>query len=140
MRLVRNYRSTQAVADAALQALPGGAEAARMLAGRLRPRAHRLPRAPTDRAEAEFVVASLEGLLGGHSFFSIDSGRALAGAAADGLAFSDVAVLYRLDALAEPVIEALERSGIPCAAAAATSGWPTPWAGTPSTRGPSASA
>ena len=34
--------------------------------------------APTDRAEAEFVIATIEGLIGGHTFFSIDSGRAAA--------------------------------------------------------------
>ena len=31
--------------------------------------------APTERAEAEFIVQTIEGLIGGHSFFSIDSGR-----------------------------------------------------------------
>ena len=37
--------------------------------------------APTERAEAEFVVATIEQLIGGHSFFSIDSGRADGGRA-----------------------------------------------------------
>ncbi|MDR0291808.1 MAG: UvrD-helicase domain-containing protein, partial [Elusimicrobium sp.] len=38
--------------------------------------------APTDKAEAEFVVSSIENLLGGHSFFSIDTNRS-AGEEAD---------------------------------------------------------
>ena len=37
--------------------------------------------APTERAEAEFVVKTIEHMIGGHSFFSIDSGRADAGVA-----------------------------------------------------------
>ena len=34
--------------------------------------------APTERAEAEFVIQTMEGLLGGHTFFSIDYGRIVA--------------------------------------------------------------
>ena len=67
--------------------------------------------APTDKAEAEFVVQTIEGLIGGHSFFSIDSGRA--GNHDANLAFSDFAVLYRTDAQSAALIEALARSGIP---------------------------
>ena len=66
--------------------------------------------APTDKAEAEFIVQTIEGLIGGHNFFSIDSGRG--GGGAD-LSFSDFAVLYRTDAQSAPLIEALARSGIP---------------------------
>ncbi len=66
--------------------------------------------APTDKAEAEFVVQTIEGLIGGHTFFSIDSGRA--GRDTE-LSFRDFAVLYRTDAQSTPLIEALARSGIP---------------------------
>ena len=67
--------------------------------------------APTDKAEAEFVVQTIEGLIGGHSFFSIDTGRA--GDHDANLSFSDFAVLYRTDAQSAALIEALARSGIP---------------------------
>ena len=67
--------------------------------------------APTDKAEAEFVVQTIERMIGGHSFFSIDSGRA--GNGDSNLSFADFAVLYRTNALAEPLAEALTRSGIP---------------------------
>jgi DNA helicase II / ATP-dependent DNA helicase PcrA len=113
VRLGRNYRSCQVIADAAGQALANGTGRAGVQAlgpGRARVTLHR---APTERAEAEYVVASLEALFGGHSFFSLDSGRGQASPAVEGLAYSDVAVLYRLDALAEPLVEALGRSGIP---------------------------
>ena len=68
--------------------------------------------APTERAEAEFVVHSIEQLIGGHSFFSIDSGRTTDGAMAN-LSFSDFAVLYRTDAQSIALCEALARSGMP---------------------------
>ena len=68
--------------------------------------------APTERAEAEFVVATIERLIGGHSFFSIDSGRAHGGASAN-LGFADFAVLYRTEAQSAALVEAFARSGIP---------------------------
>ena len=68
--------------------------------------------APTGKAEAEFVVQSLERMLGGHSFFSIDSGRSPDGDGHD-LSLSDFAVLYRTEAQAAVLAEALQRSGLP---------------------------
>ena len=68
--------------------------------------------APTGKAEAEFIVQSLERMLGGHSFFSIDSGRSPDGEGHD-LSFSDFAVLYRTEAQAAVLAEALQRSGLP---------------------------
>jgi DNA helicase-2/ATP-dependent DNA helicase PcrA len=68
--------------------------------------------APTERAEAEFIVHTMEQLIGGHSFFSIDSGRTTDGAASN-LSFSDVAVLYRTDAQSAALCEAFARSGMP---------------------------
>ena len=57
-------------------------------------------------------MQSLERVLGGHSFFSIDSGRSADAEACD-FSFSDFAVLYRTEAQAPPIVEALERSGMP---------------------------
>ena len=68
--------------------------------------------APTGKAEAEFIVQSLERMLGGHSFFSIDSGRSPDGEGRD-LSLSDFAVLYRTEAQAVTLAEALQRSGLP---------------------------
>ena len=67
--------------------------------------------APSERAEAEFVVATIEQAIGGHSFFSIDSGRA--SGQGEALSFADFAVLYRTEAQAAALTEALARSGIP---------------------------
>ena len=71
-----------------------------------------LHEAPTEKAEAEFVVRSLERALGGHSFFSIDSGRSADPEGPD-LSFSDFAVLYRTEAQVPALVEALQRSGMP---------------------------
>ena len=67
--------------------------------------------APTDRAEAEFVVSSIEKLIGGHSFFSIDSDRSTG--QENDLSFGDFAILYRTSSQLPPIIEALKRSGMP---------------------------
>ena len=68
--------------------------------------------AASEAAEAEFVVRTVEQLLGGHSFFSIDSGRAKE-AETDNLSFADMAVLYRTEAQAPALVEAFQRSGMP---------------------------
>ncbi|GIX49215.1 MAG: hypothetical protein KatS3mg131_3426 [Candidatus Tectimicrobiota bacterium] len=57
-------------------------------------------------------MQAIEALLGGHSFFSLDSGRA-AGHAQATLGFADFAVLYRTEAQAEPLCAALARAGLP---------------------------
>lgn len=127
-RLTRNYRSGRSIVEGAGQVLTGGDGVERALEVMLDgPGAARLPaarpehieihEAPTDRAEAEFVVKTIEGLIGGHSFFSVDSGRAAGGRAAEGsdpdLSFADIAVLVRTAAQTEPLEEALGRSGMP---------------------------
>ena len=112
--LTRNYRSTRTIVDAALQAVApttlvpdrvlraDGTGAARIS----------LRECATDRAEAEFVVATIEQLVGGTSLSSFDTGR-VASAAGPAYAFNDFAVLYRTDAQTPPLVEALIRSGIP---------------------------
>ncbi|MCL2473491.1 MAG: UvrD-helicase domain-containing protein, partial [Alphaproteobacteria bacterium] len=67
--------------------------------------------APTDKAEAEFIVSTIENLIGGHSFFSIDSERS--SGEESNFSFSDFAVLYRTSTQLPPLIEALKRSGMP---------------------------
>jgi DNA helicase-2/ATP-dependent DNA helicase PcrA len=106
--LRRNYRSSGTIVTASAQILGNEAAAATVRQMHERIAIHA---APTDKAEAEFVVQTIEGLIGGHNFFSIDSGRF--GDGRTDLSFSDFAVLYRTDAQSAPLIEALTRSGIP---------------------------
>jgi len=114
VRLSRNYRSSRNILDAGLQVISASElDISRSLEAVLEdPARIAIHESATERAEAEFVVRSLEEMLGGHSFFSIDSGRAGNEGKGD-YAFSDFAVLYRTDAQAGPLIEALSRSGIP---------------------------
>jgi uncharacterized protein (TIGR00375 family) len=65
-----------------------------------------------EAAEAAFVVRAIDELLGGSSFHSRDSG-AVRGDGAGGLSFDDIAILYRTDAQARPLVEALSRAGMP---------------------------
>lgn len=113
IRLTRNYRSSGTIVAASDQliapaaALPPSARIVREMRERITIHA-----SPTERAEAEFVVHTIERMIGGHSFFSIDSSRAPEGTAAD-LSFSDFAVLYRTDAQSAALTEAFARSGMP---------------------------
>jgi uncharacterized protein (TIGR00375 family) len=116
VRLTRNYRSSPAIVAGALQAIaPSTLVAGRELAamgGASAPARITVHQAASDLAEAEFVVQTVDRLLGGASFLSLDSGRA-DGGAEHGLSFADVAVLYRTDAQSGPLAEALGRAGMP---------------------------
>ena len=116
VRLTSNYRSSPAIVAGALQAIaPASLVRDRVLAaaaGQDPPARITIHQAASEQAEAEFVVATIDRLLGGSSFLSLDSGRA-DGAAELALSFADVAVLYRTDAQAGPLAEALGRAGMP---------------------------
>jgi DNA helicase-2/ATP-dependent DNA helicase PcrA len=115
VHLTRNYRSTRTIVEAACQAIrPASLVPDRRLSAIRDERGERIvvASAATERAEAELVVQTLERLLGGTSSFSFDSGRVGYGDIPN-LSFSDVAVLYRTEAQAPFLVEALARAGIP---------------------------
>ncbi|MBI3617813.1 MAG: ATP-dependent helicase [Candidatus Omnitrophica bacterium] len=68
--------------------------------------------APTDKAEAGYVVRQIEKMVGGTSMFSRDSGRVTTTPSV-ARSFRDIAVLYRLNAQKIVLEAALERHGIP---------------------------
>jgi DNA helicase II / ATP-dependent DNA helicase PcrA len=132
IKLTRNYRSSPAIVTAAMQAVapttlvpgrtviavrddPAGGPAGRP--GRGPAPGDPLGvvtfhQAADEYAEAAWIAAAVDRLLGGASFHSLDSGRA------DGhdhgkLGLSDIAVLYRTDAQAGPLGQALTRAGLP---------------------------
>ncbi len=134
-QLTRNYRSSRAIVTGALQAIaPCSLVPGRVLhpagdvmpGGPGTPGSQAAPPAPPsladtligfheaadERAEAAWIAREIERLLGGASFHSLDTGRAGA-QGHDGLGLSDVAVLYRTDAQAEPLGQALTRAGLP---------------------------
>ena len=115
VHLTRNYRSSRIVVAAACQAIrPASLVPDRRLEAVRAGRAERivLHAAASERAEAETVVQAIERRVGGTSSFSFDSGRVEA-TERGGLSFGDIAILYRTEALAPPLIEALGRAGIP---------------------------
>jgi uncharacterized protein (TIGR00375 family) len=118
VRLTRNYRSSAPILAAAVQAIapttlvPGR----RLDPARVDPEAPQvaLYSAASVADEADFVVRTVDELVGGVSHRSLDSGRVDGRAALTGaLSFSDIAVLYRTDAQAAPIVDALSRAGIP---------------------------
>jgi DNA helicase-2/ATP-dependent DNA helicase PcrA len=66
----------------------------------------------TAAEEADFIAAEIERALGGTSLSSFDSGRA-DGTADPGLAFHDIAVLFRTTAQGDALAEALDRISVP---------------------------
>ncbi len=115
LNLERNYRSAQAILDAAAQVISRNpdhqaAELIGIFADKIKLDVYR---APTDRAEAEFVVHQIEQMVGGTSYFSLDSGRLDESGPSEDRTFGDFAVLYRLNAQARLLEEAFDRSGIP---------------------------
>lgn len=115
IELEQNYRSTQMILDASQQVINREADRTAIQIWSQFVEQTRLDRyqAPTDRAEAEYVVHQIEQMVGGTSYFSLDSGRVDEDLDANARTFGDFAILVRLAAQMPPLVEALERSGIP---------------------------
>jgi hypothetical protein len=79
---------------------------------------------PTDKSEAEGIARIIASLVGGTSFFALDS-KTTKGIDSNTADFSpsDCAVLVRAAALAEPVAKALNDHGIPFVIAGAQTWW-----------------
>ena len=115
LNLSRNYRSSQRILDAASQVIARNPDrkSVEILAEFADEVKLDVYRAPTDKAEAEYVVHQIEQMVGGTSYFSLDSGRASGETPAAARSFADFAVLYRLSAQSRLLSEAFDRSGIP---------------------------
>ncbi len=112
--LDQNYRSTQIILDAAIQVISRNPnrQALTIFSEFVEQVKLDVHPAPTDKAEAEFIVHQIEQMVGGTSLFSLDSARA-SGHESAPRSFADFAVLYRLSAQSRALAEAFERSGIP---------------------------
>ncbi|MDR3195765.1 MAG: UvrD-helicase domain-containing protein [Endomicrobium sp.] len=108
INLKNNYRSTGTIVNASNQIISSSHMTAKYDKPHEKITIHT---APTDKSEAEFVVSAIESLIGGHSFFSIDTNRSFG--EETNLSFSDFAVLYRTSSQLDPIVEALQRSGMP---------------------------
>ena len=113
VRLTRNYRSDRNIVALSTQVIGRSGSARRPVpVVEDAPDLVTLHEAPTEKAEAEFIVQTLERTLGGHSFFSLDSGRS-EDPGEHAFSFSDFAVLYRTEAQVPALADALRRSGMP---------------------------
>jgi ATP-dependent DNA helicase UvrD/PcrA len=117
VQLTTNYRSRPAIVTAAAQAIapstlvPGRVAVAARADSDTEP-AVTFHEAEDESAEASWVAAAIDRLLGGASFHSLDSGRA--DSREHGKAgLAGVAILYRADAQAGPLSQALTRAGLP---------------------------
>ena len=111
VNLIRNYRSTETILRSSASLMGNS----RSLEGE-GPNGDPVTIAScrTESEEAEMIVEQVEGLIGGISYFSIDSGRV---ASHDGeersVGFGDIGILYRFNAQGEALEKAFKRSGIP---------------------------
>jgi uncharacterized protein (TIGR00375 family) len=115
LHLNQNYRSTQLILNASRQVIIKSTEEyAHLQLWSEMQEDSRLDiySAPTAKAEAEYVVHQIEQMVGGTSYFSLDSGR-VKDDGIPGRTFGDFAVLYRLGAQSRLLAEAFKRSGIP---------------------------
>ncbi len=114
-QLMTCYRSTRQITAAAAAAIAP----ATLVPGRS---PHALADGPVvtvheaadEHAEAGWICAAIDELLGGSSFHSIDSGRVTSDGHA-GLSLAGIAVLYRTDAQSAALGRALGRAGLPYA-------------------------
>ncbi|MBN2000147.1 UvrD-helicase domain-containing protein [candidate division KSB1 bacterium] len=115
LKLVRNYRSAQNILSASIQVLKREPKTeSKDLWSHISPDVKvRIYQAPTDRAEAEFIVHRIEQLLGGTSYFSMNSQRVDDRGLPSDYSFSDMAILVRTRRIGPVLQEALARSGMP---------------------------
>jgi uncharacterized protein (TIGR00375 family) len=117
VRLTRNYRSSAPILAAAVQAISPTTlvRGRRLDPARLDPESPLVGRyfAASVADEADFVVRTVDELVGGLSHRSLDSGRVDGRATTGAVSFSDIAVLYRTDAQAAAIVDALSRAGVP---------------------------
>jgi ATP-dependent DNA helicase UvrD/PcrA len=119
VELTRNYRSSPGIVAAAMQAIAPAtlvpsraAPRSDRVAGRPEPGDVLLHEAADEHAEAAWIAAEIDQLLGGVSFHALDTGRA-DGHGHGKLGLSDIAVLYRTDGQAGALGQALTRAGLP---------------------------
>jgi DNA helicase-2/ATP-dependent DNA helicase PcrA len=105
-----NYRSTQNILDAAA-ALMEKKKPLKATTGR--GPLISLSTCRSDAEEAEMVVEQIEKLMGGTSYFALDTGRVASHEEGDNLGFGDLAVLFRLNSQGDAFEEAFSRAGIP---------------------------
>ncbi|MEE9402230.1 MAG: UvrD-helicase domain-containing protein, partial [Desulfobacteria bacterium] len=116
IRLTRNYRSAETVLRASGQ-LIGVEDTKRaqegVWSGIHGAKTLTVSGLPTEKAEAEYIVKTIDQEVGGIAHFSMDSGRIDRFGEKKERSFSEFAVLYRVNEQGRALEEAFLRSGIP---------------------------
>ena len=108
--LTKNYRSTQNILDFSAMLM----NEKRPLHGTSGPGAPvYVAQCRTHLEEAEMVIEQIEKLIGGTTYFSLDSERVASHEDGENIGFGDMAVLFRLNAMGDALEEAFLRAGIP---------------------------
>ncbi|SMP45450.1 TIGR00375 family protein [Desulfonatronum zhilinae] len=115
--LSRNYRSTENLVRLSGKVFPGeqGLLAENPHAGRIA-----LFQASSAAREAAWIADQTRTLLGGSAHWEADRGTQ------GGLSPGDVAVLVRIKALIPPIVQAMQRLGVPCSAPESEPFWKEP--------------
>jgi DNA helicase II / ATP-dependent DNA helicase PcrA len=116
--LRENYRSTKVVVGAAQGLIKNNLRRIEkeLRAGREQGASVRVLSVADEKAEADAIVLEIEARMGGTSHYRLSSGNAPRDFSETTYAFSDFAVLFRTNAQAKALREALEEWGIPCQA------------------------
>jgi DNA helicase II / ATP-dependent DNA helicase PcrA len=112
VRLAKNYRSQNAILSAARQVLDEAAIPDALVAQRDGQSPVKLVQLPNAATEAEFIVRTIDALLGGSSFFSFDSRKSAMPRQRE-WGFSDFAVIYRLNAVGDALEKAFSSANLP---------------------------
>jgi superfamily I DNA/RNA helicase len=110
IKLSRNYRSTQVILSGSSGLMRREAPLKGVLEGG---DPIRFASCHTHTEEAEMIVEQIEKLMGGTTYFSLDSGRVSSHEDGENFSFGDIALLFRLNAQGDALQEALSRAGIP---------------------------
>jgi superfamily I DNA/RNA helicase len=114
VQLGRNYRSTDTILTAAFQVLgvedTGRRRAFSSIEGI---RTVNVLELPNDDAEAEAIARTIEALVGGTGFHSIDTGRIRHQPLSQAMSYADFAVLFRTVDQIRSVAEVFEKQGVP---------------------------
>jgi DNA helicase-2/ATP-dependent DNA helicase PcrA len=110
VKLSRNYRSSQVILNGSSGLMRREAPLRGVLEGG---DPIRFASCHTHAEEAEMIVEQIEKLMGGTTYFSLDSGRVSSHEDGENFSFGDIALLFRLNAQGDALQEALARAGIP---------------------------
>jgi uncharacterized protein (TIGR00375 family) len=113
-RLKKSYRCSRYILQASENIILDGEDKKGILEGLDDGVKIRIAENPTDKSEGEFVARSIERMIGGTRFFSMDSDVAQGSGEKDIHSLSDFAVLCRTGSLMPALVKAFDDHHIPC--------------------------